>query len=87
MPLEQFGLSFLSQTQAGFILVIISVLGYVLLILGDKKLNNYLKGQEVRNGYQINLLLDFNNSIFNGIKLNDTKVISTTLFSPHLGYF
>lgn len=65
---------FLSQTQAGFILVIISVLGFILLILGDKKLNNYLKGARGEEWVSNQLaFLDFNNSIFNGIKLNDTK--------------
>ena len=65
---------FLSQTQAGFILVIISILGFVLLILGDKKLSNYLKGARGEEWVSNQLaFLDSNNSIFNGIKLNDIK--------------
>lgn len=65
---------YLSQSQAGFILVVISILGFIFLFLGGKKLNNYLKGARGEEWVSNQLaFLDYNYSIFNGIKLENGK--------------
>ena len=65
---------YLSQSQAGFILVVISILGFLFLFLGGRKLNNYLKGARGEEWVSNQLaFLDYNYSIFNGIKLENGK--------------
>ena len=67
---------YLSQSQAGFILVVISILGFLFLFLGGRKLNNYLKGARGEEWVSNQLaFLDYNYSIFNGIKLENFMMV------------
>lgn len=71
---EALPFSFLSLSQVGIAFIFLSIIGAVLLTIGDKKLSNYLKGAKGEESVLRELtFLSSDYTIFNGIRLDNGR--------------